>query len=709
MATDKDNPDIAQRGDFILEGSIELQESKGMQREENLDLHVFAFDKLGTPLGGGMPDEKGNFKLALHLRQPTDIELMVGPGADAASVRKSSAFLQSFSAKEWTEGKTGFVINPKISVPSSLWWPWRRTRFCVTGHVRKIDRQTDENPICPVPFVKVEVFDVDREACWWQPIRNWWDALLDRPVVRIPDLLKPRFPPQPFPFPGPDPFPGLQLGPRLLDRVGLNPQPIPPDALGLQMKRQGFAQTLSMPNTDLQTALQREPLADASRVGEARLMDASIAARLDQLTLTSKLAPWFIFPRCFYSRQLVCETYTDCDGYFRCCFNWSPLHFRRGRLRFDGRPDIIVRITQVINGVSRVVYLDPYTSTRWNAAGNTHIDLYLDNEEVRCGQGCHPAPDGAQVFFTRIGNDEVHQINQGTGLFADAAYSQMAYGSNLDVFAQFGDALASGAPKRYYRLSYARQGSTDAEFKFVDTDLKDTRVDKLAFTSSDHFLGPQAVNGTTTLYEVRNRADHYWYNPDRIGRWLTSSVEETTGTYVLRLELFDENGGHLNTASGQVDYRNGTVVPPAVLPSMDDHCDLVITLDNQLPVVQLEIAAATNLCGVIPWSAGMSLDFRVSATQPSHRLHSWDLMYTKGIDADWLPVKPLNEGSASSNAGGLHVVNQTVGGGALVDGLSSTCAFALRLRAWAHIRNGYYPFIYRDEDIKAIAIEKCAP
>lgn len=704
MATDKDTPNIAQRGDFILEGSIELQESKGTQQEERLDLHVFAFDKLGTPLGGGAPDAKGHFKLSLSLRQPTDIELMVGPGTDAASVRKSSAFLQSFSAKEWTKGETGLVINTKIALPSSVWWPWRPARFCVTGHVRKIDRQPDHTQTCPVPFVKVEVFDVDREACWWLPIRNWWDTLLDRPVVRIPDLLKPRFPPQPFPFPGPDPFPGLQLGPRMLDEVGLRPQPLPEDKVGLQMKPQGLAQTLSMQSADAQTALQQQPLSDMGRVGEARRMDASTAARLDRLTLTSKIAPWVLFPRCFYSRKLVCETYTDCDGYFRCCFGWSPMHFRRGRLRFDDRPDIIVRVTQVINGVSTVIYLDPYTSTRWNAASNAHIDLYLDNEEVRCGQGCHPLPEGGQVFFTRIGNDEVHQINQGTGLFADASDSQMAYGSNLNVFAQFGDALATGAPKRYYRLSYARQGSADAEFKFVDTDLQDTRVDKLTLTSSSHVLGPQLVGTTTTLYEVRNRNSHYWYNPDWIGRWLTSSVEETTGTYVLRLELFDENGVYLNSASGQVDYRDGTLAPPAVLPPMADHCDLVITLDNQPPVVQLDIASALNACGVIRWTPTLALNFSVSATQPSHRLHSWGLQYTKGIVTAAVP--PL--GGNSSSVGGLNVSNLLVSGDRLLDGLDSTCAFALKLHAWAHIRNGYSR-IYYTEQTKAIAIEKCAP
>ena len=173
--------------------------------------------------------------------------------------------------------------------------------------------------------------------------------------------------------------------------------------------------------------------------------------------------------------------------------------------------------------------------------------------------------------------------------------------------------------------------------------------------------------------------------------------------YVLRLELFDENGVYLNTASGLVDYRNGTVTPPALLPAMTDHCDLVITLDNKPAVVNLDIPAVLNECGVIPWSPTLTLNFNVSATQENSRLHSWALQYTKGVNP---AVTVL--ASNSSSSGALSPANPTVSGAPLLAGLTSTCAFALKLYAWAHIRNGY-GFVYYTEQIKAIAIEKCAP
>ena len=40
-------------------------------------------------------------------------------------------------------------------------------------------------------------------------------------------------------------------------------------------------------------------------------------------------------------------------------------------------------------------------------------------------------------------------------------------------------------------------------------------------------------------------------------------------------------------------------------------------------------------------------------------------------------------------------------------GLTTTCAFAVKLYAYAHVRNGY-GLIYYVEKIKAIAIEKCS-
>jgi hypothetical protein len=693
---------------FLIDGQISREQPECQPGE--LKLAAYVFDKAGSLLGSADLNEKGVYRVAVRLSQPADVDLMIGPSGMAKEIRRSSAFRRSFAAAEWkAEGTQQYRLQYNAILPLELWLPWWPIRICISGHIRKVSSSDGVTTVCPVPFVKVEIFDVDRENCFWPPLRKWWELLLDRPVIRIPDLL--REPPILVkPFPGPDPSPELNLGaastlagdigalrPRL---ASLGPQPEPPDLPSLAP-----ASSLKATPALAEAAFSASQPA-FTRVGEARLMDSSIAARLERLTLTSKIPPWQIFPFCFYSRAEVCETTTDCDGFFNCCFRWWPFHIRNGRLRFDARPDIIIKATQVIDGVPTVIYLDPYTSTRWNV-NNAHIDLYLDNEEVICGNGnCYDPPEGSPVFFTRIGDDEVYKINQISGLYNEAPLSNVAYGGSLLVYGQFGDALSTGIPVRYYRLSYAREGSS--EFSPITTPLGDTRVSKATLFSESHSLGPKTVNGIPALYEVRNFSDYYWYNPDWIGTWKSLLAEEDTGKFVLRLEVFDENGAKLTSALG-VDYRDGTVVPPAVLPPMLDRCDLVITLDNKAPNLELVIPAVINECGVIPWTPALSLTFQAQVSQENNRLRSWGLYYTKGVNPT---VHYLASGASNNGLPGS--INQPVSGGTaapapgtgMLAGLDSTCAFALKLWAYSHVRDGRR-FIYYREQIKAIAIEKC--
>ncbi len=452
--------------------------------------------------------------------------------------------------------------------------------------------------------------------------------------------------------------------------------------------------------------LEGKPAVEIPSRGELQTLSAEIASPRQELTITSKLAPWRIFPRCFYSKQKVCETTTDEQGRFHCCFNWWPFYFRRGRLRYDARPDIIARVTQVIDGVEEVIYLDPYTGTRWDVT-SAYLDLETDDPRIRCGSGDNPErPAGTTVFFTRIGDDEVYDIDQSTGLYdmPGSPIQDVAYGHRLKIYAQFGDILSqhaaagSATPPYYYRLSYTKDGTN---YTPLARPLEDTRVHKFSLFSETHTLGPVTVNGEPALYEVRDFGSYLWYNPDLIGVWPTHAVEEDTDTYTLRLEIFDGNGVKLT--SSVVDYRDGTQPPNGTLPAMSDRCDLVLTLDNKPPLLTLQIPAVINDCGVIPWSPGLSLDFGVNVTQENSRLRMWRLEYTRGV----VPT-PITLDGGSSATGALSPVHTTVNGSPLLTGLTTTCAFSVKLLARPHIRNGRH-FIYYREQIQAIAVEKCPP
>lgn len=667
---------------FRIEGRIQRDQAESQPGE--LKLMAYAFDKTGTLLGNAYLDDKGNYSVAVRLAQPAAVELVVGPADMPQQIRFSSAYRQLFQADDWKSEEGRFRLRFDALLPLEVWRPWWPLRICVSGHVRKVNEHDGITSICPVPFVKIEIFDVDREFCLWPLLRKWWKLLLDRPVVRIPDLLKePPVPPQPFP--GPDPAPDLNLaaaphinsniGASLAELAGINPQPEPPSPAAL-------GQTVT-------------------RVGEARLIDDGIASRLDKLTVTSKVAPWRIFPHCFYSKAEVCETTTDCNGYFNCCFKWWPFHFRFGRLRFDSRPDIIIKVTQIIDGVSTVIYLDPYTSTRWNV-NNTHIDLFLDDENVVCGSGCRPQPDAAAVFFTRVGNDYVYDIDQATGTYHQGGWTNVAYGYGLNIQAAMGKGLTEAAVPYYYRLSIGPgKGTSAGPFKPLTSVLTDTRVNKFTLTSESHTLGPQVVNGQPALYEVRNTKDYYWYWPDLIGSWFTPSDVPDEGLYTVRLELFDKNGVKLTSAF--VDYRDGTAPPPAVLPQMSDHCDLVLQIDNAAPAITLDVPKAGSACGVVKFT-DVPFDINTSVTQENGRLYSWSLKYVKGLS----PVETSMD-SESSPAGLTPLPrSKSTSSAPFTAGLTTTCAFSLIVDAWSHIRNGY-GLVYYKRTIKAVAVEKCPP
>ncbi len=690
---------------FVATGLIQREQSECRQGE--MKLQVYVFDKAGVVLGTGDVDAQGNYKVPVRLKAPAAVELVAGPPGDPQEVRRSNAYSRQFSAADWKGDGRRFVLEHNALVPLDLWILWWPLHLCISGHVYKVDHHDEASVPCPVPYVKVEIFDVDREFCWWPWFRKWWEGLLDRRVFRIPDLMKePPFPPRPFP--GPDPVPDLKLEDMNLP-IGRNPLLAQP-RLATQLSSPMLSSDRSMvSDVSAVNRSQLETSAAFTRVGEARLIDSAVASRLDRLTLTSKIAPWDIFPLCFYSKALICETTTDCSGYFKCCFNWWPFHFRRGRLRFDSRPDIIIKVTQIIDGVETVIYMDPYTSTRWNVT-NAHVDLFLDNEEVRCGNACGSFPTGTTTFFTLVGLDEVYKINQATGKFGNVGFggtlNNWAYGGSLLFCALFGDTLSTGAPKRYYRLSYKPGlGNPDPNdntgFIPINYPLSDTRVNKITFASENVLLGPQPpINGVPNLYEIRNREDYYWYNPDKIGWWNTELVEEDTGIYTIRLEVFNEAGVKLTSAD--VDYRNGTVAPPAVLPPMNNRCDLVVLVDNKPPVLGLTVPGASGECGVVPFEAVPGLTINAFINQENDRLYYWRLSYVKGISGGSGVL-----GSDSDPTGILPLpLNLAIPAAPMTAGLTGTCAFGLTLGAWPLVRNGFGLIHYAEKQI-AIAIEKC--
>lgn len=717
------------RGARIV-GQVDLEEMRGVPRD--LSLHAYAFNDQGELLGSTKVGRNGSFEVATELREPQNVTVVVSPADDPKLFHGEATYRQQYAAADWTSVDNAPRLNAEMYLMKAIWWPWWPQRICVSGHVRKVHPVGGHTETCPVPYVKVEIFDVDREGCWWDYIVARLPDLLNRKVVRIPDLIKER-PPRFRRIPMPDPPPEL-INPReilttaaLRDfgaEVSLNPQPLPPRALAdslVNMNIRGLSAGSAVSlNPQPYPPL---PSVQFDQIGEVRALASAVAKRLDDLTLTSKIAPWVVWPGCFYSKELVCTTYTDCSGYFECCFNWYPWHFRSGRLRFDNRPDIIIKVTQVIDGVQHVIYMDPYTSTRWDVT-SAHIDLYLDDEEIVCGTGClgDPLPGENAATILRIGADPVWNIDQASGMYHVPPVDNAAYGGSLYVFGAFSaNLLGTGIQKSYYRLSYAEKtGSAtppDSAFTPFQTQFMVKRAPYFG-SFADYLIGPKPVNGTPDLYEVMDTA-HWWMMSASAGlttpgatllaTWNTG-FEVDEGTYILRMEMFDWQGNKITTMNFPDHGGNGSGDDPNPVPVAVDHLDLTVHIDNKTVDYSLG-TPATNACGVVPWSPTLALTFNVHASQENGRVHSWNLHYTKGVN----PTR-LYLGSASYN-NGQSPVNVPVNGNALrfsesvtpsnpTGDLQGTCAFALILNAWRHVR-GNYGFIYESEKIYALAIEKC--
>ncbi len=663
-----------------VEGRVSLETLDSVPDELKLQAYFFRSD--GKSLGAVPVDPDGSFSHPVPLTKPGDVEVVIAPETDPEKVRRvAEIYSRKYAAAEWKLERGRYVLRPELEILELIWTPWWPRRICVSGHVRK----TPGN--CPVPFVKVEVFDVDRVFCLWPYIYPLRAELKRRDVVRVEDLIGGQlerkihpieFEP-PVPPPPPDPR-AIELAADNLEVASLGPQPEPPD---------------------LESGIE-------SRISAERVQPEAVK-NISAATFQSRTALWYLFPRCFYSKQLLCTTTTDENGYWQCCFNWWPLQYRYGWFRWDWRPDIIIKVTQVINGVETVLYLDPYSNTRWNV-NTAHIDVWVDAPEIECGDGePQDRPEGTQVFFTRIGNDEVYWINQANGHYEKGSNANVAYGAGLRIFAQFGDTLSraqaipGATAPYYYRLSYRKGGGG---YTPISRQLKDTRVHKSTLFSESHTLGPTTVGSTPALYEVRDFKNYYWYNPDWIAHWVTGyrasngvwTKAVPDGKYQLLLEIFDSTGTLLTNT--KIDYRDGTVPPGNVLPALYP-CLLVAAIDNERPTVNMTFTPAPTGCGVIQHSAVPPLTIRAEVDQANNRLRRWTLWYKKGIT----PGSPVLAW-ASSASGLATPVDQLVDAMSMLTGVTTTCAFAVTLWAESNVRNGY-SFILERRLVNAIAVEKC--
>ena len=134
--TEKSADRPAATRDFRIEGKIQLE--AGDCRPADLKIKAYAFDPVGRLLGSSEVDESGSYVIAVDLKKPCRVELIIGPEADPKVIRSSSAFIKTFRTEEWIPDGKKFILKAELAIPYDIWWPWRPLRICVSGHVRKV-------------------------------------------------------------------------------------------------------------------------------------------------------------------------------------------------------------------------------------------------------------------------------------------------------------------------------------------------------------------------------------------------------------------------------------------------------------------------------------------------------------------------------------------------------------------------------------------
>src|SRR5689334_20673786 len=123
----------AQRQDetgLLITGTIEFDAAQ--KGHGGPGVYAHAFDAAGAAIGSARVGDDGAFTIRVPLKEPADVSVAITPEADPASLRKSQSHVTAYKAADWKQG----TLQAHLRIPPEIWWPWRRIRVCVNGHIQ---------------------------------------------------------------------------------------------------------------------------------------------------------------------------------------------------------------------------------------------------------------------------------------------------------------------------------------------------------------------------------------------------------------------------------------------------------------------------------------------------------------------------------------------------------------------------------------------
>ncbi|MDY6905275.1 MAG: hypothetical protein SWH61_11370 [Thermodesulfobacteriota bacterium] len=590
---------------FTVTGKIKVEERSYVK--EKVAMTVFA--RVGRRTLASTPVNKnGTFTLKFDRKgdlAPANMELVVGPPVQEGRLTKAATQQIPISANEWKKSGSNFSVEKEVFIPGDIIVCWLPREIKICGVVCKETpiADSEKTRCCPVPYAKVEIYDVDPLIFTLDhpyTTVSAADSVIEKPFMEAEIMGEIPRPPQPSP--SPSPYMSEAVSEAVLD-----------ESIGY----------------------------------------IDIAKRFEYLPL--------------YSKDLLAETYTDQCGEFCITFTWYPgcinpdiepdLIFKVSQTFNDGTGP--VTHTLYAEG-----YSDTRWDTADYHWVKLDVD---DDVFVACNPDCHPLLDRRALFLGVGDQEIYNHIEQGDdpsracGFVYNGNFLKSPFGAMLDIRGVFGSKVEEMG-ERWYRISYAKINNCASKPADDDptawTPLTDTLTDTKYYWDAGegtlHYesvaLGPHSLSGhpDAEFYKIRNTQDDdghdlYWQNQNVIAEWQT--VEKIAGEwtgkvddglYVLKMEVFEEDGSPASDVLVGDDEANFAY--------------LYMYINNKIPMVEIkEIYNGGDLismaCGSFEHVIGEQVMFLVDAYHPDNHLRYWHMTYQIGYGSSSGHVDRLSDGT----------------------------------------------------------------
>jgi hypothetical protein len=707
-------------------GRVSLQVSTRQRSEFKHPLAVYAFDARGD-LIERVEVRDGRADLTLPESKTGRMRVFIVPADEKPGTQKPSPeMMERLGAYEPVLQAGGGLLE-HIDIPGIIldFWPWC---FCwVRG---KVVRQSDNRAVCNA---RVHVCEVDR-------IRWLILELPDIDVLRLRDDLidiirNPPLPlPHPIPDPGPDPFrraagadpamlarPALRFGARvgplyppgsqagdLLERVGLNPQPLPP----------------------------REALALPAELHAALRSPSHLVVRNALAQNWKLLIPWFCYwPHWWW--RLRCDEVavltTDMQGRFETTVFYPCA---------GDHPDLYFWVEYDFgSGFETIHHPAIACNTYWDYACGSQVTVRVTDPRV---PGCEEEPDlpGRQVVVLSIGREVAVREVQSAGV-EGLTNSGQPFGASLEPRVDFSRSELIGGGIPYYRWSYRRLSGPDGSSAVVDAASVPLnswavmtrnvyRHYKLGTSYPADPMGPVPVGATPNLFRIRpllppagpewvvldesvDLATAYFDTGTLAGAPLSGSPwpdDFAAGRYELKLELFNTAGALVNWTDENIELRitqqdapfgTGTVTT-TLAPDYNRILAgaktmgfrMVVRVDNNRCSADIQPVGGTvapdPLCGFHNYNLPSDIAALSFIARHPNGFASYSFVTTRGADSSVALVSTSGIAGAAGNGGFLQIADFGYSKDVVISTLLGPCsnaAFSERLDVFAMATNGY--------------------